>query len=148
MKDALGHGSNAHNAGIASLGKKLAVSSKVIKVVKKNPYGFSVKPQTGVQPKDGYMVSLPGHSLILDPSHVTPDTVSRYAQTYADKFADPKAHIGGWTDGNTGLTHLDVSHNIMSRSAAVKAGRANNQIKIWDVKRKREIDTGGTGDVH
>lgn len=142
MKDAKGHGSNAHNSGIAQIGK-VSLHPNVINAVKQNPSGFSVKPTTGQMPKSGYMVSIPGHTQIVNAA--TPKLVQGYANAHAGALQDPRAHIGGWTDKKTNQTYLDVSHNYRSRAAAVKAGKAHNQIAIWDVKHGREINTGGTG---
>lgn len=147
MKDALGHGSNAHNAGIEKLNIKL--HGKVLKTISKNPNGFSVRPTNGKIPKSGFMVSIPGHSKILHASDLVGERGAQIVQQYARENAgvlnDPRAHIGGWTDKASGKTYLDVSHNIKGRSAAVAAGRKHNQIAIWDVKRGKEINTGGTG---
>lgn len=148
MKDALGHGSNAHNAGIDKLGIKLHFS--VVRTISKNPNGFSIRPHNGKQPKSGFMVSIPGHSKILQANDLVGERgaklVQQYAREHAGALAAPNAHIGGWTDAATGKTHLDVSHNIKGQRAAVAAGRKNNQIAIWDIKRAKQIDTGGTGD--
>ena len=62
MKDALGHGSNAHNRGIDALARPVPVHPNVLRVIQKNPWGASVKPQTGAIPRTGYMVSLPGRT--------------------------------------------------------------------------------------
>lgn len=142
MKDAKGHGSNAHNAGINTIGKVL-LHPNVINAVKKNPDGFSVKPSTGQMPKSGYMVSMPGHTQIIP--HATPDLVAAYANEHSGALQQQGAHIGGWTDKASGKTYLDVSHNIRNKNAAIQAGRARNQIAIWDVKNGREINTGGDG---
>jgi len=50
MKDALGHGSNAHNRGIDALARPVPVHPNVLRVIQKNPWGASVKPQTGRDP--------------------------------------------------------------------------------------------------
>lgn len=145
MKDALGHGSNAHGAGIANLQNAqlgLKLHPNVFNTVKANPSGFSVKPTTGEMPTKGYMVSIPGHTQIVD--HATPELVAQYASAHADALKEPGAHIGGWTD-ETGKTYLDVSHNVMNRARAVKLGVAHNQKAIWDVKRSADINTGGDG---
>lgn len=145
MKDARGHGSNArgvHSRLINNIGN-VSLHPNVFTAVKQNPSGFSVKPRTGQMPQAGYMVSIPGHTQVI--KSATPELVAQYAKTHADALQDPRAHIGGWTDKASGLTYLDVSHNIRNKSAAIKAGQAHNQIAIWDVKHSREINTGGTG---
>ena len=149
MKDALGHGSNAHNSGVASIGN-IKLHPKVLKTITKNPGGFSVRPTNGLMPKAGYMVSIPGHTQIVSEADLRGPNgarlISEYARQHAGALSDPRAHIGGWTDKESGRTYLDVSHNISGRSAAVSAGKRHNQIAIWDVKRMREIRTGGSGE--
>jgi len=149
MKDALGHGSNAHNSGVAKIGK-LPLHPSVIKTVTGNPGGFSVRPTNGRMPSNGFMVSIPGHTQIVSEKALSGpqghEIISQYANAHADVLRDPRAHIGGWTDKETGKTYLDVSHNIKSKREAVTTGRKHNQIAIWDVKHGKEIRTGGTGE--
>ena len=149
MKDAKGHGSNAHNAGIASLPGVMQLHPNALRVITKNPWGASVKPQTGDVPTRGYMVSVPGRTKFVDAKELAGPQGSSilrdYARTNADLLQGSDAHIGSWTDDATGKTHLDVSRNIRGRTAAASAGRRGNQISIWDVARKKIINTGGTG---
>lgn len=143
-----GGASGSHAAGINNVGKA-SVSDRVLDVIRKNPGGFSVTPKGDI-PSKGYMVSMPGRSLILGDNELhgkaAQGIINDYARKNADVLKMPGAHIGGWRDNDTGKTHLDVSHNIPRVRDAVKAGKARNQIAIWDVKRSREIRTGGSGD--
>ena len=171
MKDAKGHGSNARGAGGKStlLGARLmaafapshqtrapaahgigvngighpVVSPKALDVIRKNPSGFSVTIH-GETPTSGHMVALPGRSRIINGKPALHD-VDEYARANADVLRQPGAHIGGWHNESEGKTYLDVSHNIADRNAAIAAGRARNQIAIWDVKHGKEIPTGGDG---
>lgn len=149
MKDAKGHGSNAHNSGIAKLPGVLPVHPNVLRVIQKNPWGASVKPQTGVVPKTGYMVSLPGRTFSTTAAELSgpkgEKIIRDYARTNADVLVNSNAHIGSWAD-ETGKVHLDVSQNIKSHTTAVRLGRQQNQKSIWNNDRKKLIDTGGTGD--
>lgn len=151
MKDAKGHGSNKrglHASGIERVGN-VRLHPKVIDTVIKNPGGFSVKPNNGAVPATGFMVSLPGHTRIVSEADLRGPggraLLARYARENAGALQQPGAHLGGWTDKASGKTYLDISHNIKSKGQAVRAGRARNQIAIWDVKNGREIRTGGTG---
>lgn len=145
MKDALGHGSNAHTSKIAQIGA-MKVHPQAIMTARHNLLhngGFSVKPATGAAPKSGYMVSIPGHTQIVH-GDVDEAHLAKYAADHADVLQHPGAHIGGWM--NEGKTYLDVSHRYDKKSEAIKAGKAHNQIAIWDVKKGAEINTGGTGE--
>lgn len=144
MKDAKGHGSNAHNSGIDKLAVKLHPQAVMTaRNALLHSGGFSVKPSTGASPKSGYMVSIPGHTKIVA-GDVDETTLRNYANEHADVLQHEGAHIGGWQ--HEGNTYLDVSHRYGSKSAAASAGKKHNQIAIWDVKHGREINTGGTGE--
>lgn len=136
-----------HSAQVNNIGKTL-VASSVVDTIRNNPNGFSVRP-TGEQPTKGYMVALPGRTKILakDALHgeAAHAIINDYARANADVLSKPGAHIGGWQDSKTGKVYLDIANNIGSQRAAVKEGKIANQIAIWDVKRHREIRTGGTG---
>lgn len=145
MWEGAGGDKGSHAAGTNSVGKTL-VSPKVVDVIRQNPGGFSVSPD-GKIPSRGYMVSVAGRTKILDEHALAGEgahsIINDYARQNADVLKTPGAHIGGWTD--KGKVYLDVSHNVTNQRAAVKAGKMGNQIAIWDVKRQREIRTGGTG---
>lgn len=152
MKDAKGHGSNkrgTHSAGIQKATRQVRVAPDVLDHIQKNPGGFSITPR-GKTPTDGFMVSLPGRTRIVSEEDLRGPMGKRiladYAKQHSDVLRQPGAHIGGWTDKATGKTYLDVSQNIKNQDRAVAAGKAHNQIAIWDVKHGKEVNTGGTGD--
>ena len=154
MKDALGHGSTPRNApghmqGVLNSTRPIKVKSQVLAHIQANPGGFSVTPK-GKQPSGGYMVSVPGRTRIVSESDLAGPNGHAILQDFANRNSDalrqPGAHLGGWTDKETGKTYLDVSHNIGNRNRAISAGKSRNQIAIWDVKHGREIRTGGTGE--
>lgn len=155
MKDAGGHGSNtrggpAHMQGVLKATKPIKVKPGVLSTVQQNPNGFSVTPK-GKIPDSGYMVSVPGRTKIVDAKELASargqQIINDYVRQHSDVLGKSGAHIGGWTDSDTGKTHLDVSYNIKNRNTAIRTGQAHNQIAIWDVHKGREIRTGGTGDV-
>jgi hypothetical protein len=85
---------------------------------------------------------------ILDAAELTgPRAVEiaiEYARNHSSALRRPGATLGGWTNKAASKSYLDVSQNINDREAAVNAGKARNQIAIWDVK-SAEIPTDGTG---
>jgi len=155
MKDALGHGSNprgklpSHYSKILKATTPIKVKPEIVEHIKKNPGGFSVTPR-GTTPQSGYMVSVPGRTKIVNESDLSGPNghaiISQYAAEHSDALKQPGAHIGGWTDKASGKTYLDISQRIGNRNAAVRTGKKRNQIAIWDVKKGREINTGGTGE--
>jgi hypothetical protein len=147
MKDAKGHGSNAHNRGIAKIGKMM-LHPNAIKAVAHSD--GSVKPTTGAVPRTGYMVAIPGHTQIVDAEALRSahaDAIIRdYANAHSEALSDPDAHIGRWQEPGTSKVYLDVAHNILNKGEAIRKGIAHNQKAIWDLKNAREINTGGTGE--
>ena len=137
-----------HAAGVNNVGKPL-IAPSVVDTIRNNPNGFSVRP-TGEVPTKGYMVAVPGRTKILakDALHgdAAKDIINDYARANADVLSKPSAHIGGWQDSKTGKVYLDIANNVPRVRDAVRAGKAGNQIAVWDVKRQREIRTGGTGE--
>lgn len=151
MKDAKGHGSEArgaHAQGVEKVGRPIPLSPRVLQVIKDNPHGFSVTP-TGKQPTSGFMVSIPGHTRIIDAKALEGpnghNVIKDYAREHATALSAPGAHIGGWTHAGEGKVYLDVSHNVKDSETAVRLGKEHNQIAVWDVKHAKEIATGGTG---
>lgn len=167
MKDAKGHGSEkrghndnpfpesyrqhalwnaAHQVGVAKIPVAPQVSPAALAVIRAGHEGFSVTP-SGQQPTSGHMVAMPGRTAKIDAADLAGprghDIVSQHVMTHSDVYSNPNVHLGGWM--HEGKMLLEPSENIRSRSAAIKAGRERNQIAIWDVKRQREIPTGGTG---
>lgn len=155
MKDAKGHGSDGRGGPAAimqktnAMTKPVKLAGSVLSTVQSNPGGFSVTPK-GQMPTDGFMVSLPGRSQVLTEEQLRGPAGQKILQDYATKNSDvlrqKGAHIGGWTDKESGKTYLDVSHNIKDRNKAISAGKKHNQIAIWDVKNSAEVRTGGTGE--
>lgn len=148
MKDAKGHGSNAHMSGINAIGV-LPVHPNVARVIAKNPWGASVKPQTGKVPTSGYMVALPGRTQYVTTTELQGPgagaLLRQFARNNSDVLKEPNAHIGSWAD-DSGKTHLDVALNIKDRAQAIRTGIKGNQMSIWDNERKKIINTNGSGD--
>lgn len=140
-------GGVTHQRGIGAVGQP-GLSANVLGMIRKAHEGISVRPD-GSQPTGGYMVSLPGHSQVLNGhellGHNANHLLDDYARRHADALRDPRAHIGVWKDHGSGKVYLDISQNMSGKFQAIHAGKARNQIAIFDVKRKREIKTGGTG---
>lgn len=86
----------------------------------------------GNKPKGGFMVSVPGKEFIVN------GKPSEYQ--IADYIASVKPadneYIGAWYDGTQDRTYLDISENIADIESAVKLGKQNNQLSIYN------LDTG------
>lgn len=142
--------SGAHAGGVKHVGQP-TVSSQVLAAVKGVRPGSGVSISlAGTQPKSGYMVSShPERTKIVNQRDLSGPAaegiLNDFARRNSDLLTKPGAHIGTWADPKSGKTYLDVSSNIPRARDAISEGKRANQISIYDVKRKRTIDTGGTG---
>ena len=149
-KDAKGHGSDprgAHSQGVNQVGKPVNISKRALNVVKKYAErGFSVRPD-GFVPKDGFQVAMKGRTekSPIDLNNVE-QAVRDHVAKNTDVYKSPETFIGGWNNPNTGKVHLEPSRNVQDPEVAFKLGQVRNQVSIWDVRRGKDIPTGGTGD--
>jgi hypothetical protein len=147
MKDPLGHGSNAHNSGIAQVGKPI-LSPKVVHGILNTPpgSGFTMRLKDGEAPPNGYQVSIPGHALAKPLGSAGSGEAELQAWAMQHSAALKQAgHVGGYHNDVTGNFEIEPSQNIGNRNAAIRTGTSRNQVSIWDNRKGREIKTGGTG---
>ena len=150
MKDAKGHGSNprggtaAHGTGVDKVGRPL-LSSAAVQHILSHPEGFTVGLK-GEQPANGYQVAIPGHALTapLGEAGHGEAALQAWAQQHASAVKQA-GFVGGYLNKSTGNYEIEPSQNIKNRNAAVRTGTSRNQVSIWDVRKGREITTGGTG---
>ena len=125
------------------------INDKVMSLIRNSPDGFSVTLH-GQQPTNGYMVATQGRQQNIPLGTLGSATgaavIKSYAEANRDVLSKSGAYLGGWHDKSAGHLVLDVSHNIVNRNAAIRQGVARNQKSIWDVRKGREIPTGGTGE--
>jgi hypothetical protein len=129
-------GSEPSNPALAALGK-LAEGD-----------GFTVNPVTGETPTTGFAVAIEGHSGIHTTEEFAknPEGIIReWRAANADALADPHAMMGGWVSG--GKVFLDVVHVHETKEEGIAAGKAADQIAIYNLGTGTEIPTGGTGGV-
>lgn len=148
------HDQSSHSGGGGGAGKT-SVSTKVTRgildKVKENG-GLSVRLTNGSEPISGFMVSRKGFGAIVDAKDFfNPEkgkkALSDYMKKHKEKLSTGKDYLGIWHNKDNGKVYFDVSMNIKDRQSAIDAGKANDQISIWDVVNFDEIATGGTGNV-
>jgi hypothetical protein len=134
--------------GILRLGE--AVHMKPLAVINGVPYNALSERLRGDYPELYESLFSPNKTGkgILDAAELTGpramEIANEYARNHSSALSQPGATLGGWTNKAESKIYLDVSQNINDREAAVNAGKARNQIAIWDVK-SAEIPTGGSG---
>jgi hypothetical protein len=125
---------------------------KVVTVILLVQDGATLGAQGHRYTGDGIMVAMPEHGAVIDTAH-TPgwmdalaQWVERVAPVVTEVGATPARYFGAWY-GPNGHLYLDVVQGFSSadRDLAIAAGRARDQIAVWDAARREEIPTGGKG---
>jgi hypothetical protein len=121
---------------------------RAAETAEKNREGFSVSVRTGEAPPSGYMVAQTDHTHVFPASIL--DDHARLTRAIDDMimaeksaFAGKQAYLGGWV--HDGKLWLEPSDNFDNKYEAVAAGKARNQISIFDLQTYDEIQTGGHG---
>jgi hypothetical protein len=117
----------------------------------KNREGFSVSVRTGEPPPGGYMVAQTDHTHvypeeILDDHAKLTRAIDDMIMAEKSAFTGKQVYLGGWV--HDGKLWLEPSDNFASKAEAVAAGKARNQISIFDLQTYEEIQTGGHGGGH
>ncbi|VVB50953.1 Uncharacterised protein [uncultured archaeon] len=103
--------------------------------------GFTVNPETGEVPTEGYMNEMfPEKRRVLDHPATAEDIASFAKDNKALLAQHPELHVGGY--GN----ELNISSRFSNQEDAETAAKNLDQKSIWDVKNQKEIMTGGKGE--
>lgn len=114
--------------------------------------GATVAPTGLPYGGSGILVAIPEYGDRI-PVGWTPET-SILAREWVDRVAPhvtgphPRPrYFGAWVDGGT--LYLDIVESFPREdiAEAIAAGRARDQIAVWDAGRAEEIPTGGTGAI-
>ena len=109
--------------------------------------GASYCIHTGqMNPSKGYMVSLKDYNLRIDTTELSYAEIEYEIKHYTsqvnyvylyEKHTPEDSFLGTWFDGDT--LHLDISVNIDNLDDALKLGRDNKQIAIYDCANQTDI---------
>jgi len=110
--------------------------------------GASFDVVKGRAPTRGYTVSLyPDRTELLDKDELTSNRVADFIKKNKDLLSEPDHVVGTWFDKSSGKTYLDVSYVAKDENIAKHASEMFNQKAYWDIKRGKEVGTGGTGEA-
>lgn len=84
--------------------------------------------------KNGYMVSIYGYEKQL--KNFSFEEVKKVVSEY-QKIVKGALYIGFWIDNNT--IYVDISKYVFHKSQALKLGKQNKQIAIYDLEKKESI---------
>ena len=86
----------------------------------------------------GYCVSLEGHEVLLNLNDPKIKELARETmKMQAVKARKLGAYVGAWVDG--GKLYLDISKIVLGRQKAMKLGRLNHQLAIYDNEKAESV---------
>jgi hypothetical protein len=108
--------------------------------------GFTYRPMVGF-PKKGFVVSIPGHESVYDPTKFTREKLLEYMQAHEEEFAaDERNPFGAWRDTDEEKAHdvvvLDISRVFESEEEARRMGVEWKQKGIFDLAGEKYIELG------
>lgn len=123
--------------------KKNSVIAKVAAIAALNPSGFTVGAATLQPVTTGFAVAMKQTQ-----NSFGPEGLAKVANTIEELQAgaakiglniDGRLAFGGWYDSESGLYYYDATVIYQDRKKAIEAGRANEQIAIFDLSNLEEI---------
>ena len=119
--------------------KKNLVIAKVAAIAALNPSGFTVDAATLQPVTAGYAVAMKQTQ-----NSFGTEGLAKVANTIEELQASGNLNgrilaFGGWYDSESGLFYYDATVIYQDREKAIEAGRANEQIAIFDLSNLGEI---------
>ena len=119
--------------------KKNLVLSSVAAIAAINPDGFTVNAATLPPVTSGYAVALKRTQ-----NSFGAEGLAKVANVIEELQASGNLNgrilaFGGWYDSESGLYYYDATVLYQDREKAIEAGRANEQIAIFDLSNLEEI---------
>ena len=119
--------------------KKNLVLSSVAAIAAINPDGFTVNAATLQPVTSGYAVALKRTQ-----NSFGAEGLAKVANVIEELQASGNLNgrilaFGGWYDSESGLFYYDATVIYQEREKAIEAGRANEQIAIFDLSNLEEI---------
>lgn len=119
--------------------KKNLVLSSVAAIAAINPDGFTVNAATLQPITSGYAVALKRTQ-----NSFGAEGLAKVANVIEELQASGNLNgrilaFGGWYDSESGLFYYDATVIYQDREKAIEAGRANEQIAIFDLSNLEEI---------
>ena len=119
--------------------KKNSVIAKVAAIAALNPSGFTVDAATLQPVTAGYAVAMKQTQ-----NSFGTEGLAKVANTIEELQASDNLNgrilaFGGWYDSESGLFYYDATVIYQDREKAIEAGRANEQIAIFDLSNLEEI---------
>lgn len=119
--------------------KKNLIISSVVAIAALNPEGFTVNATTLQPVTTGYAVALKKTQNSFGVEGLA--KVANFIEELKDSgnLNGRILAFGGWYDTESGLYYYDATVIFANRAEAIEAGRANEQIAIFDLTNLEEI---------
>ena len=106
-------------------------SSTLTKMIKENPWGFTIDQNSDFAPK-GYAVAASKDTETVVGEDFTDADLEQFFVDHKEVFETEGAHLGGWKRGD-GKFVLDVSFPVADFETAVRVGILSNQDAIFHI---------------
>ena len=102
--------------------------------------GSTINLATGQAVKEGFAVAVSkDFEKVLDRPTITPDDIDAYKKEHADFLSkNPNAVVGTWVDN--GKTYIDISIVTPNQEEAMKIGKKNKQLAIFDLGKMESVE--------
>lgn len=87
----------------------------------------------------GYISSKKGNELTIE-GLIYYEMLIDYIIEHGSDLFQPETYLGAWYDKDTNITYIDTSYHFSTLEEAVKYARENDQIKIYHLDTKSEIN--------
>lgn len=84
-------------------------------------------------------------SLEFSKRELPKEIVRRFVEFNADLLENSVCAVGTWFDESRKISLLEISLLIADEERAVRIGKMFNQIAIYDLEKRKEINLGGNG---
>lgn len=101
--------------------------------------GFTYDPLFGEPAQSGWAVGVPGHEEVIPLARISAKDIDRHAASLP-----ANSYQGGWV--KDGLAYLDAVELHTERDDAIRVGRKNKQIAIYNLRTGQEIELWEKGE--
>lgn len=119
--------------------KKNLVISTVAAIAAMNPEGFTVDAANLQPVSNGFAVALKRTQNSFGAEGLTKVANDIEELQASNEMNGRTLAFGGWYDSESGLYYYDATVIFEDRAEAIEAGRANEQIAIFDLGKLEEI---------
>lgn len=96
--------------------------------------GCTIDILNGQSPTSGYIVSCHGYEKRINHKQITPFEVAEYLKITIYTLLSYQFYIGTWYNPEDGYTYFDLCKVITNKDDAIKYGKHQKQLTIYDIE--------------